>query len=139
MVALVISALFAAWSWMRPYDWRPDPAARCKVVGSDVKRDRSNFWVHTHLKVLPGQSHDLLRPVRLVTTSGREIEPADTTFGGDRESGFTDLWFKFWLETADMEQTLSLRINDGALSIKKTRGIPSLGASNREYFPTCNW
>lgn len=108
-------------------------------MGALVKRDRSNYWLDVHLKMRPGQSHDLFRPVRLITSSGREIEPADTTLGGDGESGTTELWFKFWLETSDMQDTLSLRINDGVLSIKNSRGIPALGSSNQEYFPTHNW
>lgn len=139
VVMLVVSAGFAGWSWLRPYAWNADPAARCRVIGSQVKRDRSNYWVDVHLKVSPGLEHDLMKPVRLVAGPGREIEPADTALGGDAKGGTTDLWFKFWLETADIGQPLALRINDGSLVIKKSPGMPSLGPSNVEYFATCNW
>ena len=139
LIALVVSALFAGWTWLRPYEWSPDPGARCKVVGTQVRRDFKNFWVDVHLKVNAGQTHDLMKPVRLVTGSGREIEPADTTLGGDAKSGTTDLWFKFWLEIPDMEQALTLKLNDGALTIRKSTGIPRLGASNTEFFTTCRW
>ena len=31
--ALLLSSVFAAWSWLRPYAWRVDSKARCKVNG----------------------------------------------------------------------------------------------------------
>jgi hypothetical protein len=139
VMALIVSGGFAAWSWLRPYAWRVDPAARCQVAGSQLTKDTSFFWLDAHLKVAPGQSHDLSKPVRLVTAAGRELEPADTTLGGEAGGGTTDLWFKFWLEAADLEGPLKLRINDGWLVLRSGSGIPRLGASNREYFTTSRW
>jgi len=139
VVALLVSAVFAAWSWFRPYAWTVDPAARCKVVGGQVKRDRSNFWLDVHLKVTPGKTHDLLKPVGLRTATGRELEPADTTLAGDQGGGTTDLWLKFWLESADIEGPLTLRINDGVLVIKANSGMPPLDRSNLGYFVTQHW
>ena len=71
--ALLLCAVFAAWSWFRPYAWKIDPAARCKVVGVEVKPDQAYFWVTAHLKVRPGEVHDLGKPVLLVTASGIEL------------------------------------------------------------------
>ncbi len=139
VVALIVSAAFAAWSWLRPYAWSEDPAARCKVVGSQVRKDGSFYWLDAHFKVTPGQAHDLMKPVRLITTAGRELEPADTTLGGETGGGTTDLWFKFWLETADLDGPLKLRINDGSLVIRSGSGIPRLGSANPEYFTTSRW
>ncbi len=139
MVALIVSAAFAAWSWLRPYAWSVDPAARCKVVGSQVRKDGSFYWLDAHLKVTSGQAHDLMKPVRLITAAGRELEPADTTLGGETGGGTTDLWFKFWLETADLDGPLKLRINDGSLVIRSGSGIPRLGSANPEYFTTSRW
>jgi hypothetical protein len=139
MVLLGITTVFAAWSWLRPYAWQVDPAARCKVVGAQVKKDQSFFWLNVHLKVLPGEAHDLMKPVRLITQNGRELEPADTTLGGIDGTGTTDLWFKFWLESADLEGPIHLRINDGSLVIKSNSGMPALGSSAAEYFATHRW
>jgi hypothetical protein len=136
---LGITASFAAWTWLRPYAWQPDPAARCKVAGAQVRQDQSFFWLDVHLKVLPGESHDLMTPVRLVTSNGRELEPADTTLGGMDGKGTTELWFKFWLESADLEGPLKLRINDGTLVVKSSSGLPALGSSGSEYFTTHRW
>jgi hypothetical protein len=139
VVALLVSGTFAAWSWLRPYAWGVDPAARCRVIGSQVKKDGAFFWLDAHLKVTPGQSHDLMKPVRLITAAGRELEPADTTLGGETGGGTTDLWFKFWLEATDLDGPLKLRINDGSLIIRSGSGIPRLGSSNLEYFTTSRW
>ena len=139
IVALLMATAFAAWSWCRPYAWNPDPAARCKVVGSQARKDREYFWVDLHLKVNPGQTHDLLKPVRLLTHAGKELEPADTTLGGGPDGGTTDLWLKFWLEPGDIDGPLTLRINDGKLLIKAGPGVPATGPSNTKYFVTQHW
>lgn len=139
IVALLAASAFALWSWLRPYSWNPDPAARCKVIGTRIRKDLAYFWVDTHLKTIPGQTHDLLKPVRLVTHSGKQIEPADTTLGGGPDGGTTDLWFKFWLEPGDIDGSLTLRINDGSLVIKADKGQPALGPSGVKYFPTQDW
>jgi hypothetical protein len=139
VAALLVSTAFAAWSWLRPYAWGVDPTARCKVAGALVRNDASFYWLDAHLKVTPGQTHDLMKPVRLVTSAGRELEPADTTLGGKTGGETTDLWFKFWLESADLEGPLKLRINDGTLVIKSNSGMPRLGRSNLEYFTTSRW
>lgn len=139
VLALLASSAFAAWSWLRPYAWSVDPAARCEVVGCQVKKDQAYFWVDAHLKVTPGQTHDLLKPVRLRTGTGREIEPAETSMAGEKDIGTTDLWFKFWLESADLQESLTLRINDGSLVIKADKGIPQLGSSDLKYFTNQHW
>ncbi len=137
--ALIAAALFAGWSWLRPYDWRPDPGARCQVVGVQLRRDLNHFWLDVHLKTLTGASHDLAKTVLLQTQTGRALSPADSTFGGDDPGQPREMWFKFWLERADLDGTLHLRLNDGGLVIKNTTGIPALESSEIRYFPTRNW
>lgn len=139
VTAMLVSAGFAAWAWLRPYQWGSPAEARCRVVGCQVKQDRSNYWVNLHLKLHEGEEHDLMQPVRLITEAGREIEPADTTMGGSPEEGMTDLWFKFWLEEADMEGGLELKINEGLLSVREKSGLPDLGGSAEKYFVTNRW
>ena len=135
---MLAAAGFTAWAWLRPYEWQPDPAARCEVEAVQVRRDRSYYWVHIYLKVLPGQRHDLLKPVLLVTSAGRELEPADTTLAGDVASA-TELWYKFWLETTDLEGGLTLRLNDGTLSIKRAPGMPELAPTEETTYSTHHW
>jgi hypothetical protein len=137
--ALVVSAGFAAWSWFRPYEWSADPAAHCKVVGTQVKSDRSYYWIDVHLKMLPGQTHDLAKPVFLRTGDGKKLEPADTTLVGSDQQRTSEIWLKFWLENSDMRGSLTLHINDGSLVIKAASGLPDLGSSGLEYFVTNQW
>lgn len=139
LVLLTAAAAFTAWTWLRPYEWNEDPAARCKVLGADVRKDHSFFWVDLRLDVRHGQTHDLMKPVRLITSAGRELVPADTTLIGSPEDGTTGLWFKFWLEAADIEGPLSLRINDGVLSVRTRPGMPVLGNSTQKSFSTNQW
>jgi len=138
-VALVLLTAFALWGWFRPYAWRPDPAARCKVAGVEVSRDGSYFWINVHLKVHDGQEHDLQKPVFLKIEGAGNLTPADTIFGGSKSHGTTDIWLKFWAEAADVAKPLSLRINDGSLRIKSSLGTPLLGDAESLHFTTHSW
>lgn len=133
------AAGFAAWSWFRPYSWKPDPGARCEIVETLVTRDQSYFWVNVHLKVNPGATHDLQKPVRLETSRGVKLEPADTTLGGNDSQALTEMWFKFWLESADLEGPLTLQLNDGKLTVKSSNGVPGLADGNYRNFTTNRW
>lgn len=141
MAGLLVACLFAIWSWARPYQWQPDPAARCRVVGVEVRRDHSNHWVNVHLKMRDGEEHDLMKPVRLEVKSGNPtmLEPADTTLAGDDGKGITEIWFKFWLDEGALEHPLDLHINDGVLVLKSNRGEPSLGGQGIRHFVTNRW
>ncbi len=136
---LLISSAFAAWAWFRPYAWCPDPAARSHIIETLVTKDQSFFWVTVHLKVNPGLSHDLEKPVRLETASSKNLEPADTTFGGSDQQGTTDIWVKFWLESKDLNRHLTLRINDGELLVKSNDGIPNVDNLDYRNFTTNQW
>lgn len=139
IVALIASAVFAAWSWMRPYSWNVDPGACGKIEGAQVKRDLSNYWLDLRIEVAEGKTHDLMKPVRLVTSGGKELEAADTTLGGDDQKQIREIWLKFWLEAEDFKGPLKLRINDGWLEVRSGSGPPSVDGSNVSFFPTQNW
>ena len=139
MGLLLASTAVAAWSWLRPYSWHPDPAARCKVADAMVRRDQSFFWVDIYLTVMPGQTHDMMKPVRLLTSAGRALEPADTILGGDKDHGNTNMLYKFWLDAADIQEALTLQINDGTLEIKADPGMPGLRASGSAHHLTNHW
>jgi len=59
-ICLLFSIAFAAWGWLRPYDWHPDPAASGKIIAAEVIEDHSRYWLTVHVELLPGQEHDLL-------------------------------------------------------------------------------
>lgn len=139
LVLLFASAAFATWNWLRPYSWSSDPAAHCRVVETLVTRDHSYFWVNVHLKVNPGETHDLQKPVRLETVRGTRLEPADTKLAGDDLQSTTGIWLKFWLESADLEGPLILHINGGKLTVKSATGLPDLGTASYRNFTTQHW
>jgi hypothetical protein len=136
---LLASTAFAAWNWFRPYSWSVDPVARCKVVETLVTQDNSYFWVNVHLKVNPGETHDLQKPVRLETLRGIQLEPADTTLVGDDFQSTTEIWLKFWLEEADLRGPLTLHLNGGKLTVKSGSALPDLGTAPYQNFTTQHW
>lgn len=138
-LGLVSAAAFAVWSGLRPYDRQPDPAARCQVLEALVTRDQSFYWVNLHLKVNLQTTHDLQKPFYLTTAAGVRHEPADTAFAGPEGQPPTGLWFKFWLDDADLAGPLLLHLNDGTLTIKSTQGVPTLAPSASKNFTTHHW
>lgn len=135
----MIAAAFAAWSWLRPYAWNPDKKARTKIVSTLLTADASYYWLTVHLKVQPGEEHDLRKPVRLETAAGKSHEPADTTFGGENPLKPSALWIKFWLEKPDLTGPLRLRINDGELSVRTGTVAPDLNDTDFKNFTSNNW
>lgn len=141
LLLLVGSALFAAAVWFLPYEWKQDPGARFKIAASQVKRDRSYYWLTLHLKKAGSEEHDLMKPVRLVLSDGRELEPADTTFSYPDEAGpkDTEIWFKFWLEERDLSGPLTLRLNDGTLKVKSSAAVPNIANGTMRTFSNHRW
>ncbi len=139
MGAVLCSTAFAAWTWWRPYAWQVDPGARGHIEAAQVRRDRGFYWLDLHVQIANGTTHDLMKPVRLITGSGRTLEPADTTLGGGPDKETSDIWFKFWLEPTDFGGPMKLQINDGSLIVRSGTTPPSLGSSNLEVFTTHNW
>jgi hypothetical protein len=138
-ICLIAATAFAGWSWFRPYAWSPDPAARCKIVETLVTRDQSFFWVNVHLKVIPGMTHDLQKPVVLETAAGKRLEPADTIFATDEDRRSNEIWFKFWLESPDLTGDLVLHLNDGKLQVKSGNGVPPLESSASRNYTSNRW
>ncbi len=128
----------AAWSWLRPYEWRPDPAARCRVVETLVTRDRTFFWVDVHLKMRRGQHLDLQKSVRLLSGDATH-ESADTTFAGNAAGETDEMWYKFWLDGKAMQAPLDLQINGGVLHVKTTHGVPDLNAGEFRNHTNNRW
>ena len=141
LLAVLVVALtaVAAKVWTVKYDRDPDPKARFVIEAAQVSRDRSYRWVELHLRKSGEADHDLFKPVRLLTTDGTEHEPADTTFSGSPEKGFTDIWLKFWLVEADLKGQLSLLINDGKLQVKTSEGLPSTDDDGKAVFKSADW
>lgn len=139
LVLLVVCLGFAGWQWLRPYDWNADSEARAEVHFTRVERDESFFWLDVHLRITDARGHDLEKPVRLVLANGNELEPADTTLEGSAMQSIEAITFRFWLEREQIAGPLTLRMNDGTLTIRKRAGIPKLVSEDFRFFQTSNW
>jgi len=138
LLALGLSMLFAGWQWGRPYDWHPDPAARYRITTVALQRDHSYFWLNVFLKRHGDESHDLTKPVKLITADGKEFEPADTALGGSGNTGIQDLEFRFYLQEEDFQGPLQIQLNDGRLIVRSKSGLPGITGDSR-FFNTSNW
>ena len=136
---VVITTALAGWVWTSEYDSDADPKARFQIEGVQLTKDRSNAWLEIHLSKIGDAEHDLRKKVRLVTAGGSEHEPAKNTFAGSPEAGFTDIWFKFWLEEEDLEGEMDLLINGGKLRIKTNQGAPKWDSDGAEVFKSSDW
>ncbi|MEP2776993.1 MAG: hypothetical protein ABJQ29_12425 [Luteolibacter sp.] len=136
---IVIATAAAAWLWTQDYDSNPDPTARFSIEAAKVEKDHSFYWLELHLKKNGSEKHDLRKPVRLITAGGKIHEPAETTFAGNPELGFTDIWLKFWLENGDLEKNIELKINDGTLRVKTGGEVPEPPAGGNVVFKSSDW
>lgn len=140
IAALLVALTFLAVKlWTGKYDGGSDPRARYRIEASSLKRDGTYVWLEIHLRKSGEQEHDMLKPVRLVTADGTEHEPADTTFAGAPGNGFTDIWFKFWLENDDLEGKIDLRMNGGRLRVKTKEGAPATDKDGKAVMRSADW
>ncbi|MFK7850450.1 MAG: hypothetical protein AB8D78_05670 [Akkermansiaceae bacterium] len=137
---LVLVTIIAALVWSGDYEKNPDPAAVFHIEGVRLEADHGYMWLEAHLRKSQKEKHDLLKPVRLITSNGKKHEAADTTFAGTPETGFTDIWLKFWLEKTELEGPIYLEINDGELTIKNSDPIPELDPPDKDtVFKSSDW
>ncbi|MGB6222445.1 hypothetical protein [Haloferula sp.] len=140
LVTLLIICLgFAAWQWLKPYEWNPDPEARAKVVFSRIERDQDFFWLDAYVKITDSRGHDFEKPVRLALADGRELKPADITIEGSAEQEAEAISFRFWLDSKDVVGPLRLRLNDGELLIRGEPIIPDLESREFRFHQSSHW
>lgn len=138
-VMLVASAIFAIWSWTRPYQFRPDPDARATIVAASLQRDHSYHWLDIRVRIRPDAEHNLSRPIFLKSQNREKIDPADTTLAGVTGRPIDEIFLRFWLEEGDLDGPLTLHLNDGTLSIRNGSGEPRLRRDGSATFNTHRW
>jgi hypothetical protein len=140
LFALLILCLgFAAWQWLRPYQWNSDPEARAKVGFTRIERDESFYWIDVYVKITDPRGHDLEKPLRLILADGRKLDPADTTLEGSSEQAIEAISFRFWLDSKDVIGPLKLQINDGTLLIRKKPTLPDLEPQSFKFHQSTRW
>ena len=138
-VCLVGATLFLGMLWVKKYESSPDAKARYEVQAVRLKRDKGYVWLEAHLKKSGDQDHDLKQEVRLVTANGVKHEPADSTFAGSPETGFTEIWFKFWLDKEELKGDINLKMNGGTLKIKSSQPAPVVRTDKETVFKSSDW
>jgi hypothetical protein len=139
LTLLVLCLAFAAWQWLKPYEWNADPEARAKVSFARIERDQSFFWLDVHVKITDQRGHDLKKPVRLILEDGRELEHADITLEGSAAQDIEAISFRFWLDSKDVIGPLNLKMNDGSLLIRKKSTLPQLNPRDFRFHQNTNW
>jgi hypothetical protein len=138
-LGLVLSTAFLGLLWAGNYESSPDPEARFEIQAVRLKQDKGYVWLEAHLKRSGKEPHDLEKPVRLVFADGSEHEPADTTFAGNPKTGYTEIWFKFWMEQEALKGHIDLKLNGGRLKIKTSESVPAVGKEKETIFRTSDW
>jgi hypothetical protein len=138
-LCLVGSSILLGMLWVKKYESSPDQAARFEVQAVRLKQDKGYVWLEAHLKKSGEKEHDLRQNVRLVTADGVAHEPADTTFAGTSQTGFTEIWFKFWLKKEQLKGEIDLKMNGGKLKIKSSQPAPMVGSEKETVFKSSDW
>lgn len=138
-MCLAGSTIFLGMLWAKKYDSSPDPKARFEVQAVRLKQDKGFVWLEAHLKKSGDKEHDLQRQVLLITADGVKHEPADSTFAGTPETGYTEIWFKFWLDREALKGEISLNMNGGTLKIKSSQPAPLVRSDKETVFKSSNW
>lgn len=128
------AAGFAAWSWLRPYDWSPDPKAPYTIKAAQLKKDRSNAWLDLHLlSRKTGTAPSAIGKPVLRTTAHPAIIPAEIRLAGD------ELWLKFWLDAEDLQGPIQLHFGDSHLRVRTGTQPPALDDQQSRVFTTARW
>ena len=127
LLLLVLSGLWTAWQWFRPYEL--GNASLWKVQQVTVKRDHEYAWVeielrHRTLETIPSPPLS-----RLVDSQQSKKEPADTRISADGKS----CQIRYWLAWSELESAWNLQLLVDTLRIKETGAIPLESGQSRTF------
>lgn len=94
-----------------------------------MRRDHSSAWVEIELKHRDDPSLDSPPLGKLVSASGKEMDPADVRISSDRQS----CQMRFWLDGNDLAHEWKLHLLEKALLIKKNGAIALENGQRRTY------
>ena len=124
---LLISGLWTAWQWFRPYE--PGNQSPWQVQQVTVRRDHDYAWVEIELTLRSNKAIPLPPLSRLKDALGTGKEPADAKLSYDGKSCLV----RYWLEWPELESTWSLQILNHALRIKEASAITLEHGQSRTY------
>lgn len=132
LLVLLLSSLWTAWQWLRPYDLKNTLALEVDTVS--VRRDHNYAWVD--IVVNPRSNKKITVPplTRLKNFNGAEKIPAEVWLSSDGSR----CEFRYWLEWSELENAWQLQIEDGILRIKEKGAIQLKSGQHRIYHQP-NW
>jgi len=127
---LLLSVLWTAWQWLRPYQM--GQASPWQVEEVSVRRDHGSVWVEVELKHRERLIGDEPPLCDLVDAQGTRMNPADARVSKDRKT----CQIRFWLNANDLTREWSLQLQGENLLIKKSGGIVLENGHRRTYRQT---
>lgn len=137
-ICLGLSLAFAAWSWLRPYEWGRDPGTRHRIALASLQHDHSFSWLGIVLQQTDSDPSDFPKPL-LILPDGRELEPAETKLAGGTEQPNSSIHLRFWIEQKDLTGPVHLKLDTGTLTVRRKSGPPPATRGPIRYFKTANW
>lgn len=132
ILLLLVSGLWTAWQWIRPYEL----GSRCpwQVEQVTVRRDHNYAWVEIELTLRSNKPIPVPPLSRLKDALGVSKEPADAKLSSDAKS----CQVRYWLEWSELESSWSLQMHNDTLRIKEAGAI-SLEHGHSRSFRQPNW
>ena len=132
LIVLLLSSLWTAWQWFRPYDPTNETPWQIKEV--TVRRDHDYAWMEIELSLRSNEKISSTPLSRIIDPSHAKKEPADVRISSDGQS----CQIRYWLEWAELESAWSLQMHDDTLRIKKAGAI-TLENGQTRTFRQPNW
>lgn len=127
ILLLLVSGLWTAWQWWRPYELGNHSPWQVRQV--TVRRDHDYAWVEIDLT---HRDEDFLQApplTRLVNAAQTTREPADARISADRKS----CQIRYWLEWADLPEAWDLQTLHATLRIKSAGSITLESGQSRTF------
>ena len=132
LLLLLISGLWTAWQWFRPYELGKD--AEWEVQQVTLRRDHDYAWMEIELTLRSNQKIPTTPLSRIIDPSHTKKEPADTRISNDGQS----CQIRYWLEWREVESAWSLQMQNDTLRVKEAGPI-TLENGQTRTFRQPNW
>ncbi len=132
IILLLISGLWTAWQWLRPYELGNQSPWQVQQV--TVRRDHDYAWMEIELTLRSNEAIPMPPLSRLMNAMGTSKEPADAKISGDCQS----CQVRYWLEWSELKSSWSLQMLTDTLRIKES-GTIKLEHGQTRTFRQPNW
>jgi hypothetical protein len=132
LLLLLISGLWTAWQWLRPYE--TGNKSNWQVRHVTVRRDHDYAWVEIELTLRSNDKIPSLPLNRLIGPMHITKDPADARISTEGNT----CQIRYWLEWHELESAWSLQMLTDTLHIKEAGAI-TLENGHTRTFRQPNW